>query len=101
VLKVGSDVAFILFQVLPLLKPGVLIHIHDMFWPFEYPKQWVLDGRAWNEDYAVRAFLQFNDHFEILFFNGYMAKFHSDQVGRKLPLCNQNPGGALWLRRTK
>jgi predicted O-methyltransferase YrrM len=40
--KAGSDVNFILFQILPLLKKGVLVHFHDVFYPFEYPREWVL-----------------------------------------------------------
>jgi hypothetical protein len=58
VLRTGSDVCFELFEILPRLSPGVLVHIHDMFWPFEYPRSWVVEeNRSWNELYAVRAFL--------------------------------------------
>jgi len=60
VIKTQSDVNWVLFEILPRLTPGVLIHIHDVFYPFEYPPEWVYQGRAWNEAYAVRAFLQFN-----------------------------------------
>ena len=56
--KARSDVLHLLFQVLPLLHAGVLVHFHDVFWPFEYPKEWFLAGRAWNEAYYLRAFLQ-------------------------------------------
>jgi hypothetical protein len=60
VAKVGSDVNRIVFEVLPALRPGVLVHIHDIFWPLDYPAEWYAGGRAWNEAYLVRAFLQFN-----------------------------------------
>ncbi|MCY4590071.1 MAG: class I SAM-dependent methyltransferase, partial [Alphaproteobacteria bacterium] len=74
VLKTGSDVAYLLFEVLPVLADGVIVHVHDIHYPFEYPEQWVIeDNRSWNEVYAIRAFLQYNNEFSILYFNSYMA----------------------------
>ena len=65
--KVGSDVNYLFFEVLPRLKPGVLVHVHDTFLPDEDPKVWVIDqGRNWNEQYLVRAFLQFNPTWELV-----------------------------------
>src|SRR6185295_14291779 len=68
VCKVGSDVYHELFRILPRLRPGVIIHFHDIFWPFEYPEDWLREGRAWNELYLMRAFLQHNEAYEILLF---------------------------------
>ena len=101
VVKVGSDVGYLLSIVLPSLKSGVLVHFHDIFWPFEYPESWLLDGRAWNEAYALKAFLQFNSAFEILFFNSYLSVHHKDVLESHLPLFLQNPGGSIWLRKTR
>jgi hypothetical protein len=42
VMKTGSDVCHELFAILPRLASGVLIHFHDIFWPFEYGEEWVL-----------------------------------------------------------
>ena len=67
--KVGSDVNRLLFDVLPRLKAGVLVHFHDIFYPFEYPREWIYRGRAWNENYLLRAFLAFNGRFAVLLFN--------------------------------
>jgi hypothetical protein len=53
-----------------------VIHFHDVFWPFEYPEQWIHGGRAWNENYILKAFLQFNASFKVLFFNSYIATHH-------------------------
>jgi hypothetical protein len=100
VLKTGSDVAWLYANVLPSIKPGVWVHIHDMFYPFEYPKAWVMEGRAWSEVYLVRAFLAFNSDFEIVLFNDWVAKFHRDRIEAELPAMLGNTGGALWLRRT-
>lgn len=99
--KIGSDVNYLFFEILPILNPGVYVHIHDIFYPFEYPEQWVLgEKRFWNEDYLIRAFLTFNDTYEIVFFNDYFSKKYRNMYS-ETPLCLMNPGGGLWLRRKK
>ena len=97
--KIGSDVNHIVFEILPALRPGVIVHFHDIHWPFEYPEDWVMLGRAWNEAYLVRAFLQFNDSFEILFFNSLMQRRQPEVFERMLPSANETRGSSLWLRR--
>ena len=97
--KTGSDVNRIVFEILPRLAPGVYVHFHDVFYPFEYPKQWVYEGRAWNEDYILRAFLEFNSAFEIVLFGTDAVAINRHWFEQKMPLCLENPGGALWLRR--
>ena len=97
--KAGSDVNRLFFEVLPRLRPGVWVHIHDVFYPFEYPREWVEEGRAWNEDYLLRAFLMFSRGFEIALFNTYLEAFHEEWFRREMPLCLKNPGGSIWLRR--
>ena len=89
VVKLGSDVGYILFNILPELRPGVIIHFHDIFWPFEYPKEWTLVGIAWNESYFLRSFLQFNEAFEIMYLNSFIAKRHTDILREKMPLCDR------------
>ena len=99
VVKVGSDVNYLLFEVLPRLTAGVIVHFHDIMWPFEYPKQWFEEGRAWNEAYAVRAFLQYNDAFQILLFNNYAGYCLTELVQELMPRFLENKGGSLWLRK--
>jgi len=96
---VGSDVNYIFFEILPLLRPGVFIHFHDVFWPFEYPESWIEEGRQWHEVYLLRAFLEFNRDFEIVVFNTFLETFHSDWFEKYMPLCLKNRGGSIWLRR--
>lgn len=96
--KTGSDVNYIFFEILPRLKKGVKVHFHDIFYPFEYPKNWVIDNkRSWNEDYMLRAFLSFNQNFEILIFNTFLEKFHEEWFNKHMPLCLKNTGGNLWI----
>jgi predicted O-methyltransferase YrrM len=99
--KIGSDVNRLVFEVLPRLRPGVLVHFHDIGWPFEYPREWIYDGRAWNEAYLLRAFLMFDTDFEILVFNHYLSLFHADEVSALMPLWGEKAGGSLWLRRAR
>ena len=98
VAKIGSDVVYLMTEVLPQLRPGVLVHFHDVFWPFEYPEEWVQEGRAWNETYMLKAFLQFNERFRILLFCSYLALHHRAVLEQHLPLALKNSGGSLWLR---
>lgn len=98
--KTGSDVNFELFEVLPRLAPGVWVHFHDVFPDFEYPESWVFDeNRSWNELYALRAFLQYNDVFRVRYANKDFARSHTDLVRATCPRILENPGGGLWLQK--
>ncbi len=100
VLKTASDVAYLYNHALPLVKPGVLVHVHDIFYPFEYPPSWVVDeNRSWNEAYILRAFLAFNDRFRIRFWNDAFALFERDLVEATYPGMLQNSGGSIWFER--
>jgi len=104
--KIGSDVNYLIHHILPKLSSGVIIHFHDILWPFEYPKKWLKAGRAWNEAYLVRAFLQYNSSFEILFFNSFLEQHHRNLLREKMPLMLRQPAAkltfgnsSLWLRK--
>lgn len=97
VTKIGSDVNYIFFDILPILNPGVIIHFHDIFWPFEYPIAWIKQGRTWNEAYLLRAFLQYNNSFEIIQFNQYLCRcfpeFYQQQTGL------DQTGSSIWIQK--
>jgi Methyltransferase domain len=100
VLRTGSDVCFELFEILPRLKPGVFVHFHDIFWPFEYPRNWAVDeNRSWNELYALRLMLTNSPHWRIVFFNDYFYKIAQREIEATYPAFLNNPGGALWLEK--
>jgi len=101
ILKTGSDVCYELFDILPRLSKGVLVHFHDMFWPFEYPEPWVMDeNRSWNELYAVRAFLTNNHDWRVVLFNDFLRHFERPLIEATYPAFYRSPGGALWIERT-
>lgn len=99
VIKIGSDLSTILFKILPALNKGVIIHFHDIWYPWEYPKEIITEGRAYNEIYAVRAFLQFNSSFEILFFNSYAEYAYKDLIESQMKNFFKSTGKSLWLRK--
>jgi len=98
VVKTGSDVNYILFSILPILKKGVLIHFHDIFFPFEYPKKWVYGGHNWNETYILRAFLMNNNTFKIKIFSHFIHTFHKTAF-KDMPLSYNNTGGNIWIEK--
>lgn len=100
VLRTGSDVCYELFEILPRIASGVAVHFHDVFWPFEYPSNWILeDNRSWNELYALRAFLTDNDRWQVVFFSDYFTKIEHERVERDLPPFAATSGSSLWLQR--
>ena len=101
--KTGSDLNHIVFNILPYLKQGVIVHFHDIFYPFEYPKNWAMNsaGFGWNENYLLRAFLINNADFEIIFFNSFMEAFHKDWFETNMPDVYKRQGGSLYLRKIR
>jgi hypothetical protein len=102
VAKTGSDVVDYVFRVLPNLHPGVLIHIHDIFYPFEYPQAWITDeNRSWNEAYLVRAYLHGNNSVRVLYMSDWFYKCRRSMVQARMPLCIEHRGGSLWLQTAR
>ncbi|HSZ25342.1 MAG TPA: class I SAM-dependent methyltransferase [Cytophagaceae bacterium] len=100
--KTGSDLHYLLFEILPQLNKGVIIHFHDVYYPFEYPSKLVLEEKlAWNEIYLVRAFLMYNPVFEIVYFNNYLFEKHPELLKLEMPECLQDEGASLYIRKIK
>ena len=109
-LKIDSDVAYLFLEVLPRLAPGVLVHIHDVPFPYNTPypaDTWLFGERwpvYWNEAMLVQAFLAFNREFEILLSTPLIRnedeRFLIERFDDYLPLPREtNPASSLWLRR--
>lgn len=100
VAKAGGDVLYEYFQILPALRKGVVIHIHDIVYPFYYPEGWIRQGRAYNEAYIVRALLSGNSTYQVTYFNHYMSTMQRDVLTEndsKGIMCDG--GTSLWLKK--
>ena len=98
--KIGGDVNFLFLEVLPRLKPGVLVHFHDIFLPFDYRRDWVMDElRFWTEQYLLQAFLSFNSEFEVLMANSYLAHRYMEDFKAAFSNSPSWGGGSFWMRR--
>jgi predicted O-methyltransferase YrrM len=110
-LKIDSDVAFLFLEALPRVQPGVLVHIHDVHFPYNGPfpaDTWLFGERwpvYWNEAMVVQTFLAFNSAFEVLL-SVPMIRHHdeaslSERFSSYTPLAEDpNPPSSLWLQRT-
>ncbi len=102
VAKTGSDVNYLVFEVLPRLAAGVRIHVHDIFLPNEYPQDWVLEhNRSWNEQYVLRALLMYSTAFRVLFGCSYAFHRFPQLVIDALahPQGHGFAGGSFWFER--
>lgn len=106
--KIGGDVNFLFLQVLPMLKPGVIIHIHDIGLPYEYPKTYAVNEtfrQFWTEQYLLQAFLCYNEQFEILLALQYLMEDRFEVFQKCFPNYNPNIhtffSGSFWIRRIK
>lgn len=102
VLRIGGDVQYEYLEILPRLNKGVIVHIHDIFLPMEYPKKWVLGmHRFWNEQYLLQAFLAFNSAFEVLWAGYYMHLKHPEKLEKAFSSYDRmtvSPS-SFWIRR--
>ena len=84
--KFGSDVCYLFLEVLPTLPAGVWIHVHDIFFPNDYPAEWLVEKRlALNEQYFLEAFLAFNRDFNIRLSNHWLCADHIEKLRQILP----------------
>ena len=104
VLKIGSDVQYLVLEVLPALQPGVVIHTHDIFFPAEYPRRLVTrEHKFWTEQYIIQAFLAFNSAFEILLAGSYLHLHDPESLAKTFSSYNRHKTlpGSLWMRRSR
>lgn len=96
----GSDVSFLLLEVIPRLSHGVIIHFHDIFLPLNYPINWVIEeNRFWTEQYLLQAYLADNKQTEILFANNFISREYPEVVKTVFPKALQWDGVSFWIRR--
>ncbi|MBC7842653.1 MAG: class I SAM-dependent methyltransferase [Gemmatimonadaceae bacterium] len=103
VVRPQGDVVFEYLEILPRLRPGVLVHVHDIFTPRDYPAAWVHERMyLWTEQYLVEAFLTCNPHFEIIGALNFLVRHHRAALHTVCPVLARRPTsedpGSLWLR---
>ena len=103
VVRPGGDVLYEFLEILPTLRPGVLIHVHDIFTPRDYPDHWLIDKMLlWNEQYLLEAFLSFNDSFEVIAALYFLAHDHTEALCEAFPVfAKMHPRpepGSFWMR---
>lgn len=112
VVQIGGDVNYIFLELIPRLKKGVIVHVHDIFSPSDYPKKWIFEDRFfWTEQYILQAFLSFNSDFEVLWASSYMHENYSGKLRKAIPafkdlgLCYpfypEIVPSSFWFRRKK
>jgi hypothetical protein len=99
--KIGGDVNHVVLDILPGLGRGVLVHFHDIFLPWEYPRKWAEDyGLYWSEQYLLQGFLSLNKEFEILCALYALARRRPDKLRELIPSWRDGAvPGAFWIRR--
>jgi len=104
--KTGGDVNFLILEILPQIKPGVIVHFHDIPLPFEYPEVYFINPSFrvfWTEAYLLQAFLSQNPNFEVLLGMNYLMTEKAEDFKKSFP--HYNPGlhklisGSFWIRK--
>ena len=83
--KIGSDVNRLMLEVLPTLRPGVLVHVHDIFLPYEYPRGFFESQCCWQEQYLLQALLAENPNFEVLLPAAAIARERPELISALMP----------------
>jgi predicted O-methyltransferase YrrM len=101
IIRPQGDVLFEFLQILPGLHSGVVVHVHDIFTPKDYPREWVVDEhRLWNEQYLLEAFLTNNPQFRIIAAVNYLKTNYRDQFNQVCPLSgtmDDDVPGSFWM----
>jgi hypothetical protein len=98
--KFRSDVCYEFLEILPRLLSGVWVHVHDIFFPHDYPAEWLINRRlALNEQYLLEAFLSFNKTFAPQLANYWLGLEHREGLGRLWP--NADRASSFWMKRVE
>jgi hypothetical protein len=104
--KIGSDVNYLILDILPRLRPGVLVHFHDINLPYAPPEAYYTNPEFrvfWTEEYLLQAFLAFNSDFEVLAAVGYVQRERPEDFRKAFPrfdpATNWANSGSFWIRR--
>jgi len=103
--KIGGDVNYLFLEILPRLAPGVIVHVHDIGLPYEYPRVYATSEsfrQFWTEQYLLQGFLCFNSEFEVLLAMSYLMTEQMPLFSSAFPNFDpqlDNSSGSFWIRR--
>jgi hypothetical protein len=99
----NSDAMVFFMEILPILPPGVLVHVHDIYWPYDYPQE--MCNRFYNEQYLLAAFLMANPQRYQPYFPAYYFSTESSLNASLDPLWDhpsmegvERHGGSFWIK---
>ena len=96
VVRMSNDVAHLFCRIIPALKPGVVIHVHDVFLPYEYPKRFFYDCPGWGEQYMLHTLLQ-SGFYSMLWPGYYLQQDRPDAVAA-LPFLEEGRAQSIWVQ---
>lgn len=102
IIRPQGDVLFEYLQLLPSLNKGVIVHIHDIFSPKNYLKQWLQDEVLfWNEQYLLEAFLSHNSSWSIVGSLNHLHHNHYEKLKSVAPfLSPESEPGSFYIQKT-
>jgi hypothetical protein len=101
VIRPFGDVLVEFQEIIPRLAKGVLVHIHDIFTPFDYPEKWLRrERRLWNEQYLLEVMLAHSDRYRTLLAMNWLSREHPIELSKAFPILANFPEcepGAFWF----
>jgi hypothetical protein len=103
IIRPQGDVLFEFLEILPILNSGVIIHVHDVFTPHDYPPEWIINNHTlWNEQYLLEAFLSNNSDFQIIGALNYLKHEFRREFDTACPNSGkaaEDEPGSFWLKK--
>ena len=100
IIKAQSDCCYELLEIIPALRPGVLIHVHDIYTPYDYPEELLLDQlRSFNEQYGLECLLSNSSDLEVVLPLYLMWKDHRNLLDELMPQATIRPPAAFWVQK--
>ncbi|NOC90510.1 class I SAM-dependent methyltransferase [Ruegeria sp. HKCCD6604] len=96
VVRMSNDVAHLFCRIIPSLNTGVVIHVHDVFLPYEYPKRFFYDCPGWGEQYVLHSLLQ-SGAYSMLWPGYYLQQDRPDAVVA-LPFLAEGRAQSIWVQ---
>jgi hypothetical protein len=101
IIRTKGDVVFEYLNVIPSLNKGVIVHSHDIFLPWDYPKKWIEDNLwFWNEQYLLQALISNSSRYGVLLTNNFLSKTYPNRLRECFPMLSKNnlEGGSFWYQ---